>query len=146
MIVGTTEAARILNISSSRLRFLLISNRVEGAYKTGRAWLIPLFNGRPIIAKGKRGPAPRWCNPRKPAKRIIHVNTQKIRANHKNGLQDPVITVKMGNSNQYAHEVEIPGGCRIVYRPNNPFCGAKVWIESLYEVNLLNFSSPQLCI
>ena len=56
MIVGTTAAAKILNISTSRLRFLLVSNRVEGAYKTGRIWLIPLFNGKPIIRKGKRGP------------------------------------------------------------------------------------------
>lgn len=112
-------------------------------------WLIPLFNGRPIIIRGKRGPTPRWRNPRKPAKRIIHVNTLKIKANHKHGLQDPVITVKTGNSNQYAHEVEIPGGCRIVYRPDSPFCGAKVWIENLYEVKLLNLnlsSQDLLCI
>ena len=56
MIVGTTTAAKILNISTSRLKFLLSSNRVEGAYKTGRMWLISLFNGKPIIYKGKRGP------------------------------------------------------------------------------------------
>lgn len=141
MIVGTTAAAKILNISTSRLRFLLIENRVEGAYKTGKMWLIPLFNGKPIIIKGKRGPAPRWRNPKKPAKTIVHVNTQKIRHNQKHQQQQPVISVKKGNSNQYGHEVEILGGCRVVYRPDNPLCGARVWIESLYEVKLLNFIS-----
>lgn len=70
MIVGTTQAAKILNISTARLRSLLIAGRVEGAYKTGKMWLTPLFNGKPIIRRGKRGPAPRWRNPRKPAKTI----------------------------------------------------------------------------
>lgn len=71
MIVGTTEAAKILNISTGRLRMLLIAGRVQGAYKTGRIWLIPLFNGKPIIKPGKRGPAPRWRNPRQPTKTIV---------------------------------------------------------------------------
>ena len=140
MIVGTTETAKILNISTGRLRILLIAGRVEGAYKTGRIWLIPLFNGKPIIKKGKRGPAPRWRNPRKPAKTVVHVNTQKIKQNQKNSLKQPVITVKRGNTNQYGHEVEMPGGCRVVYRPDNPMCGARVWIESLYEVKVIALS------
>ena len=72
---------------------------------------------------------------------MIHVNTQKIKQNHKYGLQEPVITVKKGNTNQYAHELEILGGCRIVYRPDRPFCGARVWIESLYDVKLLDLST-----
>ena len=71
MIVGTTQAANILNISTARLRVLLIQGRVEGAYKTGKMWLIPLFNGKPIITKGTRGPTPKWRNPRKPAKTIV---------------------------------------------------------------------------
>lgn len=139
MIVGTTAAAKILNISTSRLRTLLISQRVEGAYKTGKMWLIPLFNGRPIIAKGKRGPAPRWRNPVKPAKTIIHVNAIKIQQNQKKQQTEPVITVKKGNTNQYGHEVVIPGGCRIVYRPDNPNRGgARVWIESFYDVAVID--------
>jgi len=79
MIVGTTETAKILNISTGRLRILLIAGRVEGAYKTGRIWLIPLFNGKPIIKKGKRGPAPRWRNPRKPAKTVVHYSRVPLR-------------------------------------------------------------------
>ncbi len=138
MIVGTTEAAKILNISSNRLRVLLIEGRVEGAYKTGRMWLIPLFRGKPIISKGKRGPAPRWRNPRKPAKTIIHVNRHKIKHNQKHQQKEAVIKVKKGNTNLYGHEVEIPGGCRVIYSPDNPICGgARVWIESFYEVKVI---------
>ena len=141
MIVGTTEAAKILNISSNRLRVLLVEGRVEGAYKTGRMWLIPLFEGKPIISKGKRGPAPRWRNPRKPAKTIIHINRHKIRQNQKHQHKEAVITVKKGNTNLYGHEVEIPGGCRVIYRPDNPICGgARVWIESLYEVQVISLA------
>ena len=142
MIVGTTEAAKILKISTSRLRFILSSGRVEGAYKTGRMWLIPLFDGRPIISKRKRGPAPRWRNPRKPAITIVHVNTHIIKDNRKRSCVEPVITVKKGTTNQYAHQVEILGGCRVVYRPDRP-CGggAEVWIESLYDVKILNLES-----
>ena len=139
MIVGTSEAAKILKISTPRLRVLLIEGRVEGAYKTGKIWLIPLFRGKPIISKGKRGPAPHWRNPRKPAKTIIHVNTHKIKHNQKHQKKQPVIIVNKGDTNQYGHEVEIPGGCRVVYRPDNPICGgARVWIESLYEVRVIS--------
>ncbi len=101
-------------------------------------WLIPLFNGKPIIKKGTRGPAPSWRNPKKPAKTIIHVNSHRIRHNQKHQQKQPVITVKQGNTNQYGHEVEIPGGCRVVYRPDSPRCGARVWIESLYDVMVIS--------
>ena len=137
MIVGTTQAAKILKISTARLRVLLIAKRVEGAYKTGKMWLIPLFNGKPIIKRGKRGPAPSWRNPRKPAKTIVHVNAHKIRHNQKHQQNHAVITVKKGNTNLYGHEVEILGGCRVVYNPDSPRCGARVWIESLYEVMVI---------
>ena len=99
--------------------------------------MIPLFDGKPIISKGARGLAPRWRNPRKPAKTIIHVNSHRIKANNKHQQTEPVITVKRGNTNQYGHAVEIPGGCRVVYSPDRSICGAKVWIESLYEVKVI---------
>ncbi|MEQ9620544.1 hypothetical protein [Coleofasciculus chthonoplastes] len=88
MIVGTTQAAQILNISTARLRVLLLQGRVQGAYKTGTMWLMPLFNGKPLIQRGKRGPTPRWRNPRKPAKTIIHVNSHRIRQNQKHNSLD----------------------------------------------------------
>ena len=162
MIVGTTEAAKILNISTGRLRILLIEGRVEGAYKSGKMWLMPLFNGKPIIQRRKRGPAPRWRNPRKPATTMVHVNTHKIKENQKHNLKQPVITVKKqsnrgeptlffsdathpmskvepttGCINLYGHEVEILGGCRVVYRPDSSKHGAKVWIETLYDVKVI---------
>ncbi|MEB3281079.1 MAG: DNA-binding protein [Lyngbya sp.] len=138
MIVGTTEAARILKISTARLRVLLIAGRVQGAYKTGKMWLIPLVKGEPIIERGTRGPAPRWCNLKKPAKKIVHVNSHRIRQNQKHQEQLPVITVKTRNTNTYGHIVEIPGGCRVVYRPDKPLpCGARVWIETFYDVNVV---------
>lgn len=137
MIVTTTAAAYILKISTSRLRILLKEERVEGAYKVGKIWLIPLFDNKPLIKLGKRGPAPVWRNPRKPAKTIIHVNAHRIKQNQKQQQKQAVITVKRGNTNQYGFEVEIPGGCRVVYRPDNPKCGARVWIESLYDVKVI---------
>ncbi|WP_413160160.1 DNA-binding protein [Capilliphycus salinus ALCB114379] len=138
MIVGTTEAARILKISTARLRVLLIAGRVEGAYKTGKMWLIPLFKGKPMIERGTRGPAPRWRNLRKPAKKIVHVNSHRIRQNQKHQEQLPVITVKKGNTNTYGHIVEIQGGCRVVYSPDKPLgCGARVWIETLSQVKII---------
>ncbi|WP_413160417.1 DNA-binding protein [Capilliphycus salinus ALCB114379] len=138
MIVGTTEAARILEISTARLRVLLSEGRVRGAYKTGKMWLIPLVNGKPIIKRGTRGPDPRWRNPRLPAQTIVHVNSQRIRQNQKQQQQLPVITVKKGNTNVYGHQVEILGGCRVVYSPDKPLsCGARVWIETLNKVMIV---------
>ncbi len=48
-------------------------------------------------------------------------------------------TINYQLSTIYGHEVEVPGGCRVVYRPHNPKCGARVWIESLYDVLALHF-------
>ncbi len=141
MIVGTAEAAKILNISTARLRVLLIAGRVKGAYKTGKIWLMPLFDGKPIITRGKRGPAPRWRNPRTPAKTIVHVNSHIIKKNQTKEKQErqPVITVKKGNTNIYGHQIEILGGCRVIYSPDNPICsGARVWIETLYDVKVMS--------
>lgn len=68
-------------------------------------------------------------------KHVIHVNQHVIKANKKDGKDDPVITVKNYKENQYAHEVEIKGDCRVVYSPDKPLsCGATVWIETRGEV------------
>lgn len=67
----------------------------------------------------------------------IHVNQHVIRANGKTGERNPVLTVKQGKSNTYAHEVEITGPAKVVYSPDKPLsCGAKVWIETEGEVNI----------
>jgi len=68
-------------------------------------------------------------------KTIIHVNQHVVKANRKNGTNDPVLTVKTYKENRYAHEVEIKGSSRVVYSPNKPLsCGAHVWIETQGEV------------
>jgi hypothetical protein len=67
----------------------------------------------------------------------IHVNQHKIRSNKKYNLNEPVITVKTSKSNTYAHEVDVLGPSKIIYRPDKPLsCGAKVWIETEEEVKI----------
>jgi len=61
----------------------------------------------------------------------------KIRYNKKHGTNDPVLTVKTSHSNRYAHNIEILGPSKVIYRPEKPLsCGARVWIETDSEVNL----------
>jgi hypothetical protein len=65
----------------------------------------------------------------------IHVNQHVIRRNAKTGGDEPVLTVKQGRKNTYAHEVEILGPSRVVYSPEKPLsCGAKVWVETESEI------------
>lgn len=71
-------------------------------------------------------------------KTIIHVNQHVIKANRKNGSQDPVLTIKTYKENKYAHEVEINGPSKVVYSPDKPLsCGAHVWIETQSEVTII---------
>ena len=70
-------------------------------------------------------------------KKRIHVNQHKIKSNKKYNLNEPVITVKTSKSNTYAHEVDVLGPSKIIYRPDKPLsCGAKVWIETEEEVKI----------
>jgi hypothetical protein len=71
-------------------------------------------------------------------KTVIHVNQHVVRANAKNGANDPVLTVKTYKENRYAHAVEIRGPSTVVYSPDKPLsCGAKVWIETQAEVEVM---------
>ena len=73
-------------------------------------------------------------------KTIIHVNQHAVKANTKNNTTLPVLTVKTYKSNTYAHEAIIcdkEGNevARVIYSPHKPLsCGARVWIETEYEV------------
>jgi hypothetical protein len=67
-------------------------------------------------------------------KTIIHVNQHVIKANAKNGTNDPVLTVKNYKENRYAHEVTINGPSKVVYSEKPLSCGARVWIETQAEV------------
>ena len=72
-------------------------------------------------------------------KKKIHVNMHHIRHNKKHGTNKPVITVKTNKSNDYAHEVDILGKSKLVYRPTKPLSwGARVWIETEDKVVLDN--------
>ena len=71
-------------------------------------------------------------------KTIIHVNQHVVKSNRKNGVEDPVLTVKTYKENNYAHEIEIEGPSKVVYSPNKPLsCGAHVWIETQGEVTII---------
>ena len=68
----------------------------------------------------------------------IHVNQHVVKANAKNGTNDPVLTVKTYKGNTYANEVRIHGNSVVVYSPDKPLsCGAKVWIETTSPVEVL---------
>jgi hypothetical protein len=77
-------------------------------------------------------------------KTIIHVNQHVIRSNRKTGARQPVLTVKSGKTNRYAHAVEIHGPCRVVYSPDKPLaCGAVCWLETESEVGLSHEPASQ---
>lgn len=72
-------------------------------------------------------------------KKYIHVNQHKIRANKKNGTNDPVITVKEGRKNTYGHSVRINGPSEVIYGGNDKpilSCGARVVIVTESEVEI----------
>jgi hypothetical protein len=67
----------------------------------------------------------------------IHVNQHNIRANAK-GADLPVLTVKTSKSNTKCNRVTIHGPSTVVYSPDKPLaCGAKVWVETHAEVEVL---------
>ena len=147
MLVGTTEAASLLNISAQRVRVLLKEGRIQGARKiNGRTWGIPLYKGRPRISGRKRGPLPNWSPQRHCGKNTIHLNRPNIERNRKLKKIDPqakdeyVLTAQRGSEIlSKGHEVEIHGPCRIVYRSDLPHsCGATVWIETLATATVFN--------
>ena len=81
-------------------------------------------------------------------KTIIHVNQHVIKANRKNGTNEPCLTTKTYKSNDYGHEVIIRDDAgnevaRVVYRPDKPLsCGAHCWIETLNRVEVINHNAP----
>jgi hypothetical protein len=67
----------------------------------------------------------------------IHINQHIVRRNSKTGQREPVITIKEGRTNTYAHSVEIMGPSKLVYSPDKPLsCGAKVWIETDSDIKI----------
>lgn len=74
----------------------------------------------------------------KPLKKIIHVNQHVIKRNRLTGENEPPLTVKIKGKAHYAQEVIINGPSLVIHRPHNPLsCGARVWIETYAEVELI---------
>ena len=74
------------------------------------------------------------------AKKYIHVNQHKIRANKKNGTDEPVITIKEGRTNTYCHEVKVNGPSVVKYGGNDKpllSCGARVVIQTDSEIDII---------
>lgn len=67
----------------------------------------------------------------------IHVDKHVIRRNHKNGENEPAITVQTSSGPRKAHMVDVLGPSRMIYRPDKPLsCGARVWLETTASVKL----------
>ncbi|NEN90782.1 MAG: helix-turn-helix domain-containing protein [Okeania sp. SIO3H1] len=133
-LVTTTEAAFLLNISTGRLRELLNQNRVIGAHKRKRLWMIPLNHwGMPEIKPGRRGPQGTWNKNRRTGNTFIHVLRDTIDYNRDNKTSHPAVAVKVGGKKDYCHALKIHGPCQIVYQPHDPnksqAGGARLWIE-----------------
>ena len=77
----------------------------------------------------------------KKKKTYIHVNQHVIRANRKNGTDDPVITVKQGSRNTYCSRVRVLGPSEVIYGGNDKpllSCGARVVIATEADVEILD--------
>lgn len=71
----------------------------------------------------------------------IHINQHIIRANKKNGTDDPPITIKEGKRNWKANSVHILGPSVLIYDSEHPLkCGAKCWIET--KSNIITIGPP----
>ena len=73
-------------------------------------------------------------------KKYIHVNQHVIKANKKNGTNDPVITIKEGRKNTYCHRVRINGPSEVIYSGNDKTllpCGARVAVVTESDVEIL---------
>jgi hypothetical protein len=67
----------------------------------------------------------------------IHVNQHVIKANKKNGFNDPVLTIKTTKNNIKANHIMIGDNVRLCYAPESPLaCGATIWIETTEQINI----------
>ncbi|MGB3691573.1 MAG: hypothetical protein WA865_08500 [Spirulinaceae cyanobacterium] len=137
--IDTKKAAQMLRVTPRRVLYLLQQKRIQGAYKLGKAWAIPLYRGQPKVSRGKRGPMPRWGKPYSPAVKVIYVNREVIKTNWKKNEFEPVISLNQSNqTNIYAHQADIKGPCRIIYSRDKPNDGgARLWIETYGEVEMI---------
>lgn len=75
---------------------------------------------------------------------IIHVNRQHIAMNANDGGNRPVYTIKLNNgTTRYAREVEILGPSKMIYNGIQLRCGARAWVETYADLNLIDEMSFQ---
>ena len=70
--------------------------------------------------------------------KIIHVNRQHIAMNAKDGKNRPVYTIKNKGKTLYAREVIINGPSKLVYNGSQLTCGARAWIETDSDIELID--------
>jgi len=70
--------------------------------------------------------------------KIIHVNRQHIAMNAKDGKNRPVYTIKNKGKTLYAREVIINGPSKLVYNGDQLKCGARAWIETDSDIELVD--------
>lgn len=70
--------------------------------------------------------------------KIIHVNRQHIAMNAKDGKNRPVYTIKNKGKTLYAREVIINGPSKLVYTGDQLKCGARAWIETDSDIELVD--------
>lgn len=70
---------------------------------------------------------------------IIHVNRCHIGMNAKDGGNRPVYTIKQRKGpTLYAREVNILGHSKMVYNGSQLHCGARAWIETDADLQLVD--------
>lgn len=75
----------------------------------------------------------------------IHVDQHRIKHNAKTGEDLPVLTVQAQGGPYKGHEIEVHGPSKIVYDGRTLSCGAKVWIETEAEVEVVLRDSMEGC-
>lgn len=75
--------------------------------------------------------------------KIIHVNRQHIAMNAKDNGDRPVYTIKDGTRTRYAKEVVINGPSRLVYNGSQLRCGARAWVETDSDIEMIGECSFQ---
>jgi hypothetical protein len=78
MYFSVTQTAAILGVSAARVRKLVSTGRIQGAFKIANVWAIPLVDGKPVAKPGRRGPKLSWSKRRPQAVSKIHVNQNII--------------------------------------------------------------------
>ncbi len=139
-IVAEVTSEQIREFQRTRTQVILpeVAEQIQGGVTVAIATILQIARH----GKYDRDRQARWRRKRPAPVTIIHVNQQTIRQNQKRENAAPVISVKRGQSNTYGHEVEIHGPCRVVYRRDNPKpCGARVWIETFFGVEVLTKNS-----